>query len=137
MDAADKAHVDEYRNRIFITYSGAGVLLAILVLYNVQDSMLSEVSSTMAAVFVSIIAVFTWTGGAIANAVYSIDDAATPFAHGRAVIKSLPAGLAAFAVLLAVVLLAMQIPAPRVMYVAGFGFGAWVRRLVKTRDQPG
>ena len=83
-----------------MTYCCVGFLLAALVLYNEQDSILSEVSSVMAAVFVSIIAVFTWTSGAIANAVYSLDDSAAPFTHGRAILKSLPAGLAAFSVFL-------------------------------------
>jgi hypothetical protein len=136
MTAVANADVDAYRNTIFLTYAGAGFLIAEVFLFSVQDSMLSEVSSTVAAAFTLIIATFTWIGGAIANAVHSRDDAANPWANGRAIVRSLPQGVAAIAVTLAVVLLAMQIPAPGVMYFAGLGFGAWVRWRVKTGDRP-
>jgi hypothetical protein len=106
----DKTEVDTYRNKVFILYAAVGFLIAVLVLANVQDSMLSEVSSTMAATFTLIIAGFTGTGGAVANAIYSLDDACDPWTHRRAIIKSLPMGVAASAVMLAVVMLAMLTP---------------------------
>ncbi|MGD0317336.1 MAG: hypothetical protein ABSB37_15665 [Xanthobacteraceae bacterium] len=106
----DKAQVDSYRKHVFAGYTVAGFFIAMIVLVSVQDSLFDEVSSTVATVFTLILGVFTWVGGAIANAIYSVDDAFDPWTHAAAIVKSIPSGLAGIAVLLAVVLLATLIP---------------------------
>lgn len=130
----DKPETDAYRNRIFLAYTIAGFVAALLVLVNSADSLVSPVSNGAAVAFCLILAGFTWTGGAVATAVNSADDPPDPWTNRRPVLQSLPTGLAATAVMVAIVLAAMQIPAPGVMYLVGLGFGGWVRWRMKARS---
>ncbi len=77
-------------NDSHVTRNESGVATSMIVLVSVQDSLFDEVSSTVATVFTLILVVFTWVGGAIANAIYSVDDAFDPWTHAAAIVKSIP-----------------------------------------------
>jgi hypothetical protein len=120
--------VDDYRKRILTGYTFAGLAVGFFGM-----ACTGEFSIASAAIFTASIVVFAWVGGAVANGVWSLDDSWKPWVQRKAIVRSLPLGLSSMA-MLAIGMGLLALIAPGLMYVAGIAYGAWVRKLVVTRD---
>jgi hypothetical protein len=112
----DYESVVSYRKKIFFEYAVVGFIVATIILwFGMGGDLLAEVSTQMGVFYIVTLGIFVWIGGAI--------------------VRSLPLGLLSIAVLLAITWALLESPFSRLSYVAGLGYGYWVRWLAISRDQ--
>jgi hypothetical protein len=132
----DYESVVSYRKKIFFEYAVVGFIVATIILwFGMGGDLLAEVSTQMGVFYIVTLGIFVWIGGAIAQKVGSVDDSCDPIQNFGAIVRSLPLGLLSIAVLLAITWALLESPFSRLSYVAGLGYGYWVRWLAISRDQ--
>ncbi len=119
-----------FRKQVFLGYSIAGFVVALIYLWSLVDSPVDALPNHVVVVFICVMILFVWAGAAIARDLTSADDAAGPHLHVQGLLKDLPFGLMSLVGIGVLTWLLSWADVPRLIAVPAIGYGWYMRRRV-------